>query len=602
MSTQNTQNRIIDAAVSLFNSEGASSVSLSRIAEEAGIGKGNLHYHYHYSSGEEIVMEYDEVNCVYDAFRHSATRYTGHDFLHIPRSATSSYSSNALDISYGDAAARVEQQKLLYQNAGYGCGHRVALILQNRLEFFVHWLALNALGCSVVPINDEMAADEQAYIIDHSEAILLVYLADLGSSVEPLRALLSDQLRYLPLAQDTPQIPIPTAQASGEAISVHSECALLYTSGSTGKPKGCILSNEYYLLSGQRYVDLGGLCTLQEGAERLITPLPLVHMNAMACSTVAMILIGGCIVQLDRFHPSSWWQSVRESRATVAHYLGVMPAMLLNAAPGDDDFSGQIKFAFGAGVNPRHHAAFEQRFGFPLIEAWGMTETGNYGAIIAIKEPRHIGTCCFGEPPEHLDFKLVDEQNQSVPVGNPGELLIRHRGDNRTKGFFDGYLKNPLATDEAWEDGWFHTGDVVRQDSDGTMCFVDRRKNVIRRSGENISALEVEAALSENPCIAQAVVCPVPDEIRGEEVMACIILAPGSLASAQAAESIVIGVLELLSYFKVPGYVYFSEELPLTASGKPRRADIKALAQQSLSDDACVDTRSLKKRKQVSLL
>ena len=543
-----------------------------------------------------------QVSCVYDAFVHSAARYSGHDFLHIPHSVASVYSAIAIDSRYGEVASKVEQQKLLYQNAGYGSGHRVALMLQNRLEFFIHWLALNALGCCVVPINDEMASEEQAYIIDHSEVILLVYLADLNSSVEPLRALLSDQLHYLPVGHATPQIPNTTTQASGEAISVRSECALLYTSGSTGKPKGCILSNEYYLLSGQRYVDLGGLCALQEGTERLITPLPLVHMNAMACSTMAMILIGGCIVQLDRFHPSSWWQTVRDSRATVVHYLGVMPAMLLNAALGDDDFSTQIKFAFGAGVNPKHHAAFEKRFGFPLIEAWGMTETGNYGAIIAAKEPRHVGTCCFGEPPQHLDFKLVDEQNKSVPIGYPGELLIRHRGDNPTKGFSDGYLKNPLATAEAWEDGWFHTGDVVRQDSDGTMCFVDRRKNVIRRSGENISALEVEAALSEDPCIALAVVCPVPDEIRGEEVMACIILAPGTVASAQAAESIVKGVLKLLSYFKVPGYVCFSNELPLTASGKPRRADIKALAQKALSDAACVDTRAFKKRKQVSFI
>lgn len=541
-----------------------------------------------------------QVNCVYDAFRASAVRYAGHDFLHIPRSATSAYRSDALDISYGEASSQVEQQKLLYQKAGYGCGHRVALMLQNRLEFFIHWLALNALGCCVVPINDEMAAEEQAYIIDHSEAILLVYLADIGAGMEPLRALLSEQLHYLPVAQTTPQIPGPTTQAGSDAISLHSECALLYTSGSTGKPKGCILSNEYYLLSGQRYVDLGGLCAMQVGTERLITPLPLVHMNAMACSSVAMILMGGCIVQLDRFHPRSWWQSVRESRATVAHYLGVMPAMLLNADPGDDDFSAQIKFAFGAGVNPKHHAAFEQRFGFPLIEAWGMTETGNYGAIIANNEPRHVGSCCFGVPPQHLDFKLVDEQNQSVAAGEPGELLIRHRGDNPDKGFFAGYLKNPQATAEAWEDGWFHTGDVVRQDSDGTMCFVDRRKNVIRRSGENISALEVEAALSEDPNIALAVACPVPDDIRGDEVMACIILAPDATASAQAAENIVTRVLETLVYFKVPGYVYFTQELPLTASGKPRRADIKALAQQALSNGECIDTRSLKKRKRVN--
>ena len=536
------------------------------------------------------------MNTIYSAFAKSAGRYGEQDFLHIPRSASSHYRSTALDLTYGEAAQQIEQQKSVYSAAGYGPGHRVALMLQNRAEFFTHWLALNALGCAVEPINDEMSAEEQAYIIEHSEACLLVSLAALDAKILPLRSLLDEQLCYISAEQAAIEVPSPPAPAQDSELSPNTECALLYTSGSTGKPKGCILSNEYYLLSGQRYIDLGHLCTMEPGKERLITPLPLVHMNAMACSSVAMMLIGGCIVQLDRFHPRSWWQSVRESRATVAHYLGVMPAMLLNMEPGDDDFSGQIKFAFGAGVNPKHHAAFEARFGFPLIEAWGMTETGNYGAIIASTEPRHVGSCCFGVPPQHLEFQLVDEQGAIVDQGEPGELLIRHRGNTPHKGFFSGYLKNPEATTEAWQGGWFHTGDVVREDNDGSMSFVDRRKNVIRRSGENISALEVEAALSEYPDIALAVVCPVPDEIRGDEVMACIIPSPGAKQSKEAGEHIVTAMLDSLAYYKVPGYIWFCDELPLTPSGKPRRADIKALALQALASNNCIDTRGLKKR------
>ncbi len=536
------------------------------------------------------------MNTVYSAFTKSAAQYGEQDFLHIPLSATSHYRSTALDLTYGEAAAQIEQQKSLYSTAGYGPGHRVALMLQNRAEFFVHWLALNALGCAVVPINDEMSAEEQAYIIEHSESCLLVSLAALDNKLTPLRPLLGEQLGYITAEQAAIELPKPVAPAQELEPGLHTECALLYTSGSTGKPKGCILNNEYYLLSGQRYIDLGDLCTMEPGQERLITPLPLVHMNAMACSSVAMILIGGAIVQLDRFHPRSWWRSVRESQATVAHYLGVMPAMLLNMEPGDDDFSDQIKFAFGAGVNPKHHAAFEARFGFPLIEAWGMTETGNYGAIIASKEPRHVGNCCFGVPPQHLEFRLVDEQGAVVSRGEPGELLIRHRGDTPHKGFFSGYLKNAQATEEAWEGGWFHTGDVVREDDDGSMSFVDRRKNVIRRSGENISALEVEAALSEDPGIALAVVCPVPDEIRGDEVMACVIPSPGAEQSKKAGEHIVNSALDSLAYYKVPGYILFCDELPLTPSGKPRRADIKALALKALENKNCIDTRKLKKR------
>jgi acyl-CoA synthetase (AMP-forming)/AMP-acid ligase II len=539
------------------------------------------------------------VNCVYQCFRDSAAHYLDEDFLHIPKQAASRYSDSSVDLSYRQAGAAIEQLKALYQLAGFGGGHRIALLLQNRAEFLLHWLALNALGAAVVPINDEMSPEEQAYIINHSEASLLLYLPDRADTLASLKALLSDQMVY----QDTGQMEHlrpPAAPANGEPPALHSECALLYTSGSTGKPKGCILTNEYFLLSGSRYVELGGLCAMEAGSERLVTPLPLVHMNAMACSTIAMIMTGGCLIQLDRFHPRSWWQTVRDSRASILHYLGVMPAMLLNMDPRDgaegDDFSSQVKFAFGAGVNPKHHAPFERRFGFPLIEAWGMTETGNNGAIIANVEPRHVGTCCFGVPPEHLEIRLIDEAGEPVAPGEPGELLLRHRGDEPHKGFFSGYLKNQEATNEAWSGGWFHTGDVVRQDAAGAMYFVDRRKNVIRRSGENISALEVEAVLSEDPAVAMAVVCPVPDDIRGDEVMACIIPSASAQRDQQGAQKIAQRALQTLVYFKIPGYITFADQLPLTPSEKPKRAEIKALAIAMLEGGQCYDVRHLKKR------
>lgn len=538
------------------------------------------------------------MNSVYHIFCTAAERYAGGAFLHIPAQATAGYAEGPIELSYAEAGEQVARLREHYLRAGYGSGHRVALMLQNRPEFFLHWFALNGLGVCVVPVNHEMSVEEQAWLIDHSEACLLLHLPGLQANIDALGALVGVPCS----ATDRPgELPSPAAPANGTEPTLLGECALLYTSGSTGRPKGCVLTNEYFLLSGSRYVELGGLCAIEPARDRLITPLPLVHMNAMACSTMAMVMTGGCLVQLDRFHPRSWWQSVRDSGATIVHYLGVMPAMLLNLAEaGEDaqyDFSGQVRFAFGAGVNPKHHAAFEQRFGFPLIEAWGMTETGNHGAIIASEEPRHVGTCCFGRPPSHLEVRLVDEQGQPVPAGEPGELLVRHRGEDPQRGFFRGYLKNPEATAEAWAGGWFHTGDVVRQDADGAMYFVDRRKNVIRRSGENISALEVEAALSEDPAVAMVVVCPVPDEIRGDEVMACVIPAADVSADAGTAEQIVARALDGLAYYKVPGWVSFHEALPLTPSEKPRRAEIKALAVAALQGGTCHDLRRLKKRR-----
>ena len=251
------------------------------------------------------------------------------------------------------------------------------------------------------------------------------------------------------------------------------ECALLYTSGSTGKPKGCILDNNYFLYAGYWYNSIGGLMELKRGQERLLTPLPLNHMNAMACSSMAMIMSGGCIIQLDRFHPKTWWQSVKSSRATILHYLGVLPAILLEQPESaDDDFSRQIKFGFGAGVNPKHHEIFEKRFGFPLLEAWAMTESGAGGSIIANHEPRYIGTCCFGKPKSWLEHQLVDEKKQVVNLGEPGELRVRTTGDNPARGFFSGYFKNPEATQEIWQDGWLNTGDVVREDDETQDCHL----------------------------------------------------------------------------------------------------------------------------------
>lgn len=172
----------------------------------------------------------------------------------------------------------------------------------------------------------------------------------------------------------------------------------------------------------------------------------------------------------------------------------------------------------------RHHAAFEARFGFPWLQAWAMTETGAGAVVIANREPRQVGTACFGRAEPAVAWRLVDEGGQDVPVGTPGELLVRAAGASPRFGFFREYLKDREATDEAWQGGWFHTGDLVRADEQGCLYFIDRRKNVIRRSGENISAVEVESVLRRHPRVAEVAVAATPDPVRGDEVLACVIV------------------------------------------------------------------------------
>jgi acyl-CoA synthetase (AMP-forming)/AMP-acid ligase II len=471
-------------------------------------------------------------------------------------------------------------------------------MLENRPAMFFHWLALNALGVSVVPINPDWRSAELEYLIGHSElCVAVVPSARLSDTALAARSTGCEVVVTSPDLSGLARVPQP-APLTTRVPDSNTECALLYTSGTTSRPKGCVLPNEYFLWAGTWYAEAGGLCQLNLGAERLITPLPMSHMNAMAFSTMAMLLTGGCIVPLDRFHPRSWWDSVRAARATIVHCLGVMPAMLLEAAPSTRDTDHQVRFAFGAGVSPRLHAEFERRFAFPLLEAWAMTETGAGAAIIANHEPRKVGSTCFGRAPSDIEYRLVDENNEDVTPGEPGELLVRRAGREPRFGFFREYLKDPEATATAWQGGYFHTGDIVQVDGEGDFHFMDRRRNLIRRSGENISAVEVESVILQHPGVAAVGVSAVPDELRGDEVMACVV--PRVPVSATDRDTFARDVLDFclqrLAYFKAPGYVVFCEALPLTPTEKIQRARLKELAQRMLTGPACIDLRSLKKR------
>ncbi len=525
------------------------------------------------------------------AFRRSVAEWGDHALLHILPETAAAYGIAPGEVTYAEAGAVVDALAAAYRAAGYGAGHRVGLMLDNRPAFFFHWLALNACGASVVPLNPDLRPAELDYVVAHSGLAVAVVAPPHLATMQAAAARATQRV-LVALSDDPPAalggVLAPTAE------SVQAECALLYTSGTTGKPKGCVLSNDYFLRAGAWYIEAGGLCAINPGTDRLITPLPMVHMNAMAFSTMVMMMSGGCIILLDRFHPRSWWDSVRESHATIIHYLGVMPSMLLGAEPSPADRAHTVRFGFGAGVDRRHQAVFEERFGFPLVEGWAMTETGAGGCIVANREPRRIGAACFGRAEPAVELRIVDEAGADVPDGTPGELLVRAAGPDPHAGFFTQYLHDPAATAEAWAGGWFHTGDVIQRESNGDLLFIDRRKNVIRRSGENIAAVEVESILRRHPAVAEVAVAPTPDAIRGEEVLACVV--PSAAATAEVAADIVSAALEDLSYFKVPGWVAFVDALPLTATNKIQRGELKARAATLPGTVNCFDTRALKTR------
>ncbi len=533
------------------------------------------------------------ITTVAAIFRDTISQFADRPFLHIPAVAAKAYAATAIDLTYGEAERQISALEAIYKAAGLSTGDRVGVILENRAEFFLHWLALNALGVSIVPLNAEATPSDLAYIVDDSGPVFVLALPERVGLGEKIMTVAKNPVRVV---ATTDLSTLPRIEAKSTEPTAATECALLYTSGSTGAPKGCILSNDYFYVMGDWYRNLGHLCTMIPGTERLLTPLPLVHMNALATSAMGMIMTGGCIIQLDRFHPSSWWQTISESGATIIHYLGVLPAILLALPESHYDRAHKVRFGFGAAVNPKHHTVFEERFGILLLEAWSMTEVGGAAAVMAQKEPRHIGTSCFGVPESFMEWRIVDDAGKDVSPGQPGEFLVRRAGDDPRAGFFSGYHNKPEETAEAWAGDWFHTGDIVREGPDGSLHFVDRKKSIVRRSGENISSFEVEAVLSQIPGVAAVGVTPAPDEIRGEEVFAAIVLKDDAEPTEATAVRITDAARAVLTYYKVPGYVAFLPSLPLTASQKLQRGELKKIAHALVEKNAAYDLRALKKK------
>lgn len=514
---------------------------------------------------------------VYAAFRSARDQYAGHPFIQVPAGCP----GNPVCLTYDQASARVESLAESYRRAGYGRGHHVALLLGSRPEFYLHWLALSAVGATLVAIGADLVINEVRLLLKQGDVDVLVV-----PDAPTLEKFTADQRPMCPIAclgswkQSLPPAITPRAGgAAGDAT------AIVFTSGSTGTPKGCLLSDQYFLSFGRWYRDLGGRCSLRAGCERFITPLPPNHVNALAFSSMGAIMTGGCIVQLDRFRSSQWWKIVRESGATVMHYLGVMPGMLLKLPEDPQDRHHALRFGIGGGVRATDHRPFERRFGVPLLEAWAMTETGGTGTISTHCGPRHLGTACIGRPSSNYSQAMVvDETGKALAPGEVGELVVRAAGSDPRRGFFSGYYRNIEATNAAWTGGWLHTGDLVRQDEEGCFFFVGRRKQIIRRSGENISAAEVEAILSTCTVVQQAAVVPVPDDIREQEVFACVVPIGGLPQTRKAAEQIMRHAAKHLSYFKLPAYIGFVKQLPMTATQKFRYGSIIELAQTMLTE------------------
>ncbi|MDC3170070.1 AMP-binding protein [Paracoccaceae bacterium] len=468
--------------------------------------------------------------------------------------------------SYQETFEKANKISASFFENGYGNSMRVATLLGSTPAHYIVKLALNKIGVSVVPINPDYSPDETAYLLADSGSVLAICAEDY---IKQLKTAIAYKDLSVPIViYDEIEAIRPIKRVSDFGAQVHgkTEASLLYTSGTTGRPKGCILSHEYELMCGDVYANIGAPISLSFGKDKILNPLPSYHINAGIVTFFAAMLTGNSLIQPERFSISSWWEDINETEATIFHYLGVIIAVLLSDQSATKASLCKLRVGFGAGVEPALHQEFETRFGIPLIECWGMTEMCR--VLYNNDEPRQIHTRAMGRPREDLQVKVVDENDQEVEIGMPGEMVVRHSEKTPRVGAFSGYLNKEKETEEAWKNGWFHTGDTVTMDETGMMYFVDRAKNIIRRAGENIAAAEIENCLFEIEFVSKIACIAVKDDIREEEVMACVVLEDGKKESKEVAEILFDHAIEKMAYFKAPGYILFMDDLPVTGTQK----------------------------------
>lgn len=469
--------------------------------------------------------------------------------------------SRQMAATYGGALRR----------AGIGAGDRVALLCSNRPEFMQTLLACAWIGAVAVPINVAARGAQLRHILSNSGARLLVTERDGLSAVRQLagdpvpleRVWLVDagaeDAAAAPLAVD--RFPDhPGAAVDPVAVLPGDTLAILYTSGTTGLSKGVCCPHAQYFWWGVHSAHLLGI---GEG-EILHTTLPLFHTNALNAFFQAL-LTGSTLVVEKRFSASAFWDALARHQATVTYVLGAMVPILLARDPGPSDNAHRVRVALAPGVPPQFLGEFTQRFGMQLLEGYGSTET-NFVIGSTLDEQR-AGT--MGRVRAGFEARVVDEQDNELPHGEAGELVLRA---DEPFSFATGYFGMADKTVEAWRNLWFHTGDRVIRDEAGYFRFVDRLKDAIRRRGENISSYEVEQVLMSHPSIEVAAVYPVRSELAEDEVMAAIVVREGDR----------LDEIELMkfceprmAYFAVPRYVEFVRQLPATENGKVQKFKLR---------------------------
>lgn len=458
--------------------------------------------------------------------------------------------------TFADVARGARGAAGVLSSAGVRRGDRVATLLPNSPSFVFALFGAARLGATLVPVNPALARPEIAVL--------------LGAAAPA--AVVSDRARASAAPRDRVAVVLDTdldGSDGPDTLDVASPddvAVMLTTSGSTGVPKLVMQTHRALVLAAEGFPWWLGL----DETDRLLTALPLFHLNALAYSMLGSIAAGASLVLLPRFSATSFWDEARAYGATEFNAVGAMLEILTRRARRSDDAANPVRLCYTAlaPATRERHVEIEDRFGMRVIAGYGLSECP-YGTVWPLEGAAPYGS--MGRLRQHPTLgeinacRVVDDDGTDVPTGKPGELLLRN--PSVMKGYFD----NADETEAALRDGWLHTGDVVRRDADGIFYFVTRKKDVIRCRGENIAPQEIEAALEAHSDVVEAAVVAVPSDLGEDDVKVFVVVVAGRTL---APVDLRAWLAERLAPFKVPRYVEFVEELPRTPTGRVAKSDL----------------------------
>ena len=478
-------------------------------------------------------------------------------------------------LTYGAAAEEVDRAAAMYAARGVKAGDRVGIMSLNHPSTVVTFFALARLGAVMVPVNPDYGLEEARYVLSHAQVSGVLCSPEALGTVTPACAGLASAPWYLlnepadggpavfgdELARVS-QTPPP------EAGMAESPCVFIYTSGTTGFPKGVMHSQRNVVLAGEGFVERLFL----QPDDRVLCILPMFHINALFYSLAGALAAGATLVLVPKFSASSFWKTVAETGATEVNTLAAVSNILMRRPRSEFVPGHWLRKIYGAPFTAEVYRVFQTEFGVPtLIEGYGMSEIPGvlnnpfYG-------PHKIGS--MGKPSLHPDrrialaeMKVIGEDGRELGDGETGELAVR------TPIMMLGYYRDPEQTAAAFRDGWFLTGDLGYRDAEGYFWFVARKKDIIRKRGENISGAELDRVVGSHPAVLEAAAIPVPAELGEDEILVAVVARPGATVRA---DEIAALCRDRLAPIKVPRYVTFVDSLPKTPTHRVEKYKLRS--------------------------